>query len=82
MSTIVTPSVYVPALLNVATVDLAAFVPLGPNKTGAGGVPMADHVYFSAPSPRIDAPNADSVDVVAVTVAGLAAAAVETVGGK
>ena len=41
--TIVTWKLYVPALLNVATVFLAALVPLTLNVTGAGGVPMVDH---------------------------------------
>ena len=69
-------------MLNVATVFLAALVPLALNVTGAGGVPMADQVYASALSPRFEAPSAESWQVVAETVAGVAAAAAATVGGK
>ena len=43
-SVIVTWNAYVPAFVNVAVLDFAAFVPLALNVTDAGGVPVVAHV--------------------------------------
>jgi hypothetical protein len=71
---------YVPAFENVTIVALAAFVPLAVNDTAAGGVPVVAQVYVRAVSPLSSAPSTERAAVVAVTVPGLAEAAVAIVG--
>src|SRR4051812_27529432 len=79
-SEMVTTKSYVPALVNVAIVLLAAFVPLALKPTGAGGVPVVAHVYVSPASPASSLPRAPSCVVAAVTGEGVALAGVMTVG--
>ena len=81
-SAIVTVKVYAPALLNVAVVFFAAFVPLA-LKVGAVaplGSVVAAQVYFRFASPPSSAPKTERLVVVPVTVLGVALAAVPTVG--
>jgi hypothetical protein len=77
-SVIVALNVYAPALANVATLLLAAFVPFTENATAAG--PVADQAYARLDSPWSSAPVTESVVVAPVTVVGDAAAAMATVG--
>ncbi len=83
-SAIVTNKLYVPNLVNVAVVFLAALVPLAEKFTAAGGVPVVDQVYvrFASPPPSLSAPRTERFAVVPVTGLGDAAAAVATVGAK
>src|SRR5579862_6677269 len=50
------------------------------NATGAGGVPVVDHVYVKLDSPPSSAPNTDNPVVFPVTGLGVAFAAVAIVG--
>src|SRR5688500_6647692 len=76
----VTRNSYAPAIVNVAVVFFAALVPLAANVTGAGGVPISDHVYVRFAWPPLSAPSTDSAVVVPLTGAGAAPAGAATVG--
>jgi hypothetical protein len=81
LSVIVTETVYVPAMLNVAVDVLASLVPFGENVTAAGTEPIVVQVYVRSGSPRASEPSAVSVVLVPVTGFGVEDAGVATVGG-
>src|SRR5262245_37298806 len=69
---------YVPAWLKVATVFLAALVPLALKVTPPG--PLTDHVYRRPASPAASAPSTLRAVVVPVTGLGVAVAELATEG--
>src|SRR5262249_39637621 len=73
---------YEPNWLKLATLFLAALVPLREKLTGAGGLPSVDHVYVSPCSPLLLAPRTLRLGVVPGTGLGLGVGPLTIPGGS